>query len=79
MDLIKEVRRAVAKRDKYKCVYCMRHISELKALGIKCQIDHVIPVARGGSNAMHNLAFSCEACNNKKSYEIWSKGNAVDK
>lgn len=29
-------------------------------------IDHVIPKARGGTNAMRNLRLACFACNNRK-------------
>lgn len=44
-----------------KCEYCGADCSE------KYQIDHKIPLFRGGTNEINNLAFCCPQCN-------WSKG-----
>lgn len=43
-----------------RCAYC----SDL--LGPDFQVDHVIPLAKGGSNWPSNLAVACPACNRKK-------------
>jgi 5-methylcytosine-specific restriction endonuclease McrA len=29
-------------------------------------IEHIIPTAKGGTNALENLALSCQGCNNRK-------------
>ena len=29
-------------------------------------IDHIIPIAKGGSDDLENLAYSCQGCNNHK-------------
>ena len=40
------------------CVYC-------KAPG-ELHIDHIVPVARGGSNEIQNLTLACPTCNMRK-------------
>ena len=41
------------------CFYCAKAITEMT-------VDHVEPVARGGSDALQNLVISCKPCNSKK-------------
>ena len=41
------------------CIYC--------GSTIKIEIDHIIPVSRGGRNALGNLAPACLKCNRSKS------------
>ena len=43
-----------------KCRYCN------SPLGTDAQVDHAIPVARGGSNDMENLDLICPRCNQEK-------------
>ncbi len=45
---------------KGKCVYCFKSIKK------SFQVDHVVPLARGGSNWPSNLVLACKPCNNKK-------------
>jgi len=54
----KYVAPAVFRRDGKKCVYCgsERDIT----------VDHVVPIARGGSHEMGNLAACCAECNSSK-------------
>lgn len=40
----------------------------------RLQVDHVLPLAKGGSNAEDNLCLACELCNQYK----WTKTEAVD-
>lgn len=52
-----KVRLAVYKRDGFKCVRC--GCSDLT-------IDHIIPIAKGGTNEDNNLQTLCRSCNSKK-------------
>ena len=45
----------------YECIYCKVDISGSK------HIDHIIPLSKGGSNLITNLALSCPDCNLRKS------------
>ena len=56
------VKIAVWRRDQGKCVDC-----ESKE---KLEYDHIIPVAKGGSNTERNIQLLCEKCNRKKSATI---------
>lgn len=47
-----------------RCAYC------LKMLGADFQVDHVIPLSKGGSNWPSNLALACPTCNRKKSARL---------
>lgn len=43
----------------YRCVYCGRGPQD----GVVLQVDHGLPVARGGENENENLVASCTDCN----------------
>ena len=47
-----------------KCRYCN------SPLGVDAQVDHAIPVARGGNNDMENLDLVCPRCNQEKDAKI---------
>jgi hypothetical protein len=47
------------KRDSYSCVYCSRSDKKLHC-------DHIVPISRGGTNDLSNLATACERCNTSK-------------
>lgn len=49
----------VFKRDKYRCRIC-------KATGVELEVDHIVPVAEGGSDALDNLQTLCFRCNRGK-------------
>jgi len=53
-------------RDKHKCQYCGRTITD----GIKLEIDHKIPISEGGTDDYENLITACNECNNGKSNKI---------
>ncbi len=42
-----------------KCAYCGK-------MGVKLEIEHIIPQSRGGSNRVDNLTLSCRKCNVRK-------------
>lgn len=46
---------------KCKCFYCQEDITPLNA-----NIDHVVPVSKGGTNIHTNLVASCVRCNDEK-------------
>ncbi len=53
-----EVKIAVWRRDGGKCVEC--------GSKEKLEYDHIIPIAKGGSNTERNIQLLCEKCNRKK-------------
>lgn len=57
-----ETRFAVLKRDGYRCRYCGRG-----ADSVELHVDHIVPVASGGSDDQSNLAAACIDCNLGKS------------
>ena len=62
----KRVRFEVFKRDGFQCVYCGAHPSETVLL----EVDHVHPVAEGGTNDIENLVTACCDCNRGKGAEL---------
>lgn len=72
----KEIRKAVAQRDHYRCVYCNRaHNQYWQGKRIQCVVDHAIPLALGGhETAINNLVFACRECNQDKGVQIWKAG-----
>lgn len=58
-----KLRYFIFKRDKFKCVRCGRTSND----GFPLEIDHVIPVSKGGSNDQVNLQTLCSECNLGKS------------
>lgn len=59
--LSKKTRFEVFKRDKFTCQYCGR-----MAPDVILEVDHIKPVAEGGTNKMINLITSCRDCNRGK-------------
>lgn len=60
--LSSRVRFEVFRRDKFTCQYC-----GMKAPDVTLHVDHVKPVAAGGSNRIDNLLSACAGCNFGKS------------
>lgn len=58
----KKTRFDVFKRDQFQCSYCGAHPSET----ILLEVDHVHPLAEGGSNDIDNLVTACLDCNRGK-------------
>lgn len=52
------VRHSVWRRDQGRCVQCDSQE--------KLELDHIIPLSRGGSNTERNLQLLCETCNRRK-------------
>lgn len=70
----KKVRFEVFKRDSFTCQYCGR-----KAPDIILEVDHIDPVANGGTGDIMNLITSCENCNAGKSDRLLSDQSVVEK
>jgi 5-methylcytosine-specific restriction endonuclease McrA len=54
----RRIRRRIVERDGTSCVYCGADLT-----GPTITIDHLTPLARGGSSGLANLVLACEGCN----------------
>ena len=68
----KKMRFEVFKRDKFTCQYCGR-----TAPDVILEVDHIKPVAEGGTNDLINLVTSCKDCNRGKGKRELSDDSAV--
>lgn len=50
--------RLVIERDGYKCVQCDSKV--------RIELDHIVPLAKGGTNCLDNLQILCHDCNHRK-------------
>lgn len=58
------LRQKVFRRDGHRCRYC-------GVVGVDFQIDHVVPVALGGTSRLRNLVVACVTCNQEKGAQEW--------
>jgi HNH endonuclease len=70
-NLSEDVRKLVRQQAKDSCEYCLSH--QRYILG-RLQIDHIQPVAKGGSDFEDNLCLACELCNQYK----WTQTEGID-
>lgn len=61
----KQTRVLVLQRDGFRCRFCGTTAEESRL-----QVDHIMPRARGGIDALNNLATLCEDCNAGKN-DLW--------
>jgi len=54
-------RQGIFRRDRYVCAYCAERYPE-KLL----EVEHILPVSRGGKDTWMNLVAACKACNDRK-------------
>jgi hypothetical protein len=54
----------IFKRDNFKCIYCGS--SPAINNNTQLEVDHVIPVSKGGDNSISNLKTICKECNSGK-------------
>jgi len=54
-----KIRKEIFERDNFVCQYCGK-------IGGILEIDHIIPMSKGGTNELSNLTTSCKQCNRKK-------------
>lgn len=57
------LRYEILKRDGFKCKLCGRSSSN----GVELEVDHIIPVSKGGKTVKSNLRVLCKDCNRGKS------------
>lgn len=60
------LRKIVMVRDDYTCQICGKYMPD----GVGIEIDHIIPVAKGGKTTVDNLQVLCSDCNKKKSDKL---------
>lgn len=65
------LRHEVFKRDNYRCRECGATNNDTTL-----EIDHIVPVAKGGSNNLSNLQTLCKACNRAKHTRTWVGGRS---
>lgn len=70
-ELPEAIRQRVRQRAGNRCEYCLSYQDYVMG---RLQIDHVIPRAKGGSDAEDNLCLACELCNQYK----WTKTEGID-
>lgn len=61
-----ELRRQIAERDNYTCQKCGRYMPD----GFGLEIDHIVPVSKGGETVPWNLQVLCYRCNAEKGAKI---------
>lgn len=70
MNWITQIRRlAIYIRDDFTCAHCGRNLRNLAA-GERIELDHILPVSNGGTNATENLVTCCGGkggCNVRRS------------
>ena len=54
-----KLRYDVLKRDNFTCQKCGASVKD----GVKLQIDHIIPISKGGKTTLSNLQTLCDRCN----------------
>ncbi len=70
-DISEVARRRVRERADNRCEYGLSYQDYVMG---RLQIDHIQPVAKGGSDHKDNLCLACELCNQHK----WAKTHGVD-
>lgn len=68
----KKLRVEVFKRDSFTCQYCGRMSPD-----VILEVDHIKPVAKGGTNNILNLVTSCSECNRGKGARELSDSSVV--
>lgn len=65
----RKLRHEIFKRDGYRCRECGASKDETSL-----EIDHILPVAKGGTNDIDNLQTLCRECNRMKHTDEWVGG-----
>ena len=57
----------VARRAGHRCEYCR---APEAAFNFPFEVEHIVPIGRGGTDDLSNLALACRACNLRKSDSV---------
>lgn len=60
------VKRAVFHRDKGRCVFCNKDLTDLVSIYGNKNYDHIVPLKQFGANDPCNIQLTCEKCNKSK-------------
>lgn len=74
VQLTNKERYYILARDQFTCQYCGRSAPE-----VELHVDHLIPVARGGTNSTINLLAACDSCNLSKQAQLLPLATIRDK
>jgi hypothetical protein len=66
---------ALLHREKGRCAECGCDLTHVFAIENKVNIDHIVPISKGGTNDPTNLQILCSICNGKKSNTNSEAGN----
>lgn len=64
--MTKELRKRIMIRDHYTCQVCGKYMPDEVGL----QIDHIVPISKGGKTVPSNLQVLCSKCNGNKSNKV---------
>ena len=67
-----KIRFEVLKRDNFTCQYCGAH-----GEGVVLEVDHIIPISKGGTSDMGNLITACFDCNRGKGSDLVTNKQAI--
>lgn len=75
------MRREIAEAQGWRCYYCGCEVFEERGWSDSATLDHVVPRARGGTDARDNLVVACALCNEVKADHdaktFWSEATGV--
>lgn len=54
----------------HSCAYCGKRLEYNEHGNLIVDIEHIIPISRGGPHSIGNLVPSCEGCNHRKSWKL---------
>lgn len=63
-----ELDRRVRKDSKHRCCYCL---TPQLLLSYKLEIEHILPLSKGGKSVKENLCLACRQCNLHKASKIF--------
>lgn len=66
--MTRKMRESIKARDKYTCCFCGNSV--VKEPNLLLEIDHIIPIAKGGCTTEENLQTLCWRCNRSKGDKV---------
>ena len=61
------IRKQVEAEAQYRCGYCL---TDQRFTAKKLHLEHIVPIAAGGSSEVENLWLACDLCNSYKGVQI---------